>query len=98
VEGQPVLVASELSRATPLASFLDSPALLGGPRSPDGKTMVIPTTSGLLVRGPSRSRLLRAPEVGTSAGDQQDCTVSVDGTHVACVHAGKAWVGAWDAP
>ena len=98
VEGEPVLVASDLSRATPLAAFLDSPALLGGPRSPDGKTIVVPTSSGLVVRGASGMRLLRAAQLAASTGDQQACTVSVDGTHVACVHAGKAWVGAWDAP
>ena len=98
VEGEPVLVAPDLSRATPLASFLDSPALLGGPRSPDGKTMVVPTSSGLVVRSPSSTRLLRAAELAAGTADQQACTVSVDGTHVACVYAGQAWVGAWDAP
>jgi hypothetical protein len=98
VEGQPVLVAPESGRASLLASFLDSPSLMGGPRSPDGKTLVVPTPAGLLVRGPSRARLLRSPETDGAWADQRDCAVSNDGSHVACVRAGKAWVGTWDAP
>ncbi|HEY8041527.1 MAG TPA: hypothetical protein VIF15_17090 [Polyangiaceae bacterium] len=98
VEGQPLLVAADLAHATPLAAFLDSPVLLGSPRSPDGKTLVVATAAGLLVRGPSRARLLRAPELEGAYSDQRDCTVSNDGTHVACVRGSKAWVGAWDAP
>jgi hypothetical protein len=98
VEGQPVLVTPESGRASLLASFLDSPSFLGGPRSPDGKTLVVPTSAGLLVRGASRTRLLRSPELDGAWADQRDCAVSNDGAHVACVRAGKAWVGTWDAP
>jgi hypothetical protein len=83
VEGEPVLVAPDLSRASPLAS-------------PTPKTLVVATGSGLLVRTPARSRLLRASSLDGTYPEQQGCAVSDDATHVACVHAGKAWVGAWD--
>ena len=98
VEGQPLLVAPETARASLLAAFLDSPAARGAPRSPDGKVLVASTSAGLLVRGPVRARLLRAPELDGTWAEQRDCAVSNDATHVACVRAGKAWVGAWDAP
>jgi hypothetical protein len=98
VEGEPLLVAPDLSRATLLAAPLDSPALLGAPRSPDGRSLVVATSTGLLARGPGRSRLLRAAELEGTYGQLRDCAVSNDGTHVACVRADKALVGAWDAP
>jgi hypothetical protein len=82
VEGEPVLVAPDLSRATPLAS-------------PSPKTLVVATGSGLLVRANGRSRLLRASSLDGSYAEQQGCAVSDDATHVACVTRGKAWVGAW---
>jgi hypothetical protein len=98
VEGEPILVAPDLARASLLASPLDSPAQLGAPRSPDGRTLVVPTSAGLLVRGPARSRLLRAPELDGSYAQLRDCAVSNDATHVACVRGDRAFVGAWDAP
>jgi hypothetical protein len=98
VEGQPLLVAPETSRASLLAALVDSPATRGAPRSPDGKVLVTSTSAGLLVRSATRTRLLRAPELDGTWAEQRDCTVSNDATHVACVRAGKAWVGAWDAP
>jgi hypothetical protein len=98
VEGQPLLVVPEASRASVLAAFPDAPSARGAPRSPDGKVLVVSTSVGLLVRGASRSRLLRAAELDGTWAEQRDCAVSNDGTHVACVRAGKAWVGAWDAP
>jgi hypothetical protein len=98
VEGEPVLVAFDLARATPLAAFLDQAPPRGAPRSPDGKAMVVATGSGLVVRGAGRSRLLRAAELDGTYAEQTDCAVANDAAHVACVRAGKAWVGAWDAP
>jgi hypothetical protein len=97
VEGEPVLVATDLASASPLAAFLDEPSLRGSPRSPDGKTYVFATEAGLLVQGASGARLLRARGLEGAYADQRSCTVSDDGTHVACVRSGKAWVGAWDA-
>jgi hypothetical protein len=98
VEGQPVLMAPATGQASLLATLLDSPSVPGAPRSPDGKAFVASTSAGLLVRLGARSRLLRAPELDGAWAEQRDCAVSNDATHVACVRAGKAWVGAWDAP
>jgi hypothetical protein len=96
VEGQPVLVTPEAGRGSALAAFLDSPAARGSPRSPDGKLLVVPTPAGLVERGAARARLLRAPELDGTWGDQRDCAVSQDGSHAACVRGSRAWVGAWE--
>jgi len=98
VEGHLVLVSPDLSRASPLAAFLDQVVTPGAPRSPDGKGYVIPTGAGLFVRRATGARLLRAKELDGTYGDQRDCAVSDDLAHVACVRAGMAWIGAWDAP
>jgi hypothetical protein len=101
VEGEPVLVSPDLAHASALAALLDQAPSLGAPRSPDGKTTVVPTGAGLVVRGlagSARTRLLRAAELDGTYAEQTDCAVSDDGAHVACVRAGKAWVGAWEAP
>jgi hypothetical protein len=97
VEGEPVLISADLTRASPLASFLGQPVNPGAPRSPDGNSLVVATGTGLLVKRDGRARLYRAAELDGTYADQRDCTVSNDATHVACVRAGKAWVGAWDA-
>jgi hypothetical protein len=96
VEGQLILVSPDLASASPLANFLDQPRAPGAPRSPDGRAYVFSTEAGLLVRREGRSRLLRGSELDATYADQHDCTVSNDTTHVACVHAGQAWVGTWD--
>jgi len=88
----------ETGQASLLAAPLDSPALRGAPRSPDGKVLVVSTSVGFLMRRGSRARLLRAPELEGSWAEQRDCAVSNDEAHVACVRAGKAWVGVWEAP
>jgi hypothetical protein len=98
VEGQPVLVAPDVARASLLAAPLDSPFLRGSPRSPDGKTLVVATSAGLLVLSSSRARLLRSTELDATWSDERDCAVSNDGAHVACVRAGRAWAGGWDVP
>ena len=98
VEGEPVLIATDLASASQLAAFLDQPAERGSPRSPDGKSYVIPTGAGLLVRGAGGARLYRARELNDAYADQRACVVSDDETHVACLRGDKAWVGAWDAP
>jgi hypothetical protein len=95
VEGVPLLVTPDLSHASALSSFLDQPSQPGAPLSPDGKTLVLPTRLGLLEKSSDRTRLLRAAALDGTYAEQRDCTVSNDGTHVACVRAGKAWVGAW---
>jgi hypothetical protein len=96
VEGELVLVAGDLSRASALATFLDQAVTAGAPRSPDGKTYVVATGTGLVVRGPGgKSRVYRAAELEGTYGEQRGCAVSGDGTHVACARGGKGWVGAW---
>jgi hypothetical protein len=98
VAGELVAVASDLAHGAPLAGLLGQPYTPGSPRSPDGKTYVLATGAGLLVRSAEHTRLLRASELDGTYGDQQACAVSNDSTHVGCVHAGAAWVGTWDAP
>jgi len=95
VEGEAILVAPDLAHASVLASFLDAPPQLGSPRSPDGKTLVFATPSGLVVRGPAGAHVLRAPALDGTYAEQEDCAVDDDGAHVACVRDGKAWVGGW---
>jgi hypothetical protein len=97
VEGEPILVSPDLTRASPLASLFEVPGTRGAPLSPDGRTLVVPCAAGLLVRGGSaRARLLRAPQLDGTYRDQHDCAVSNEGAHVACVRNGRAWVGAWE--
>jgi hypothetical protein len=93
--GFPALVAPDLLRAAPLAQPLGQPVTSGAPRSPDGKTLVVPTTEGILVVG-SRARLLRAKELEGAYGELYDCVVSNDASRVACVRGGRAFVGIWD--
>ena len=97
VEGEPVLISPDLERASPLSALLSQASVPGGPRSPDGTAIVLPTTAGIFERGTMRARWLRAPELEASYADQRDCVVSNDGAHVACLYGGKAWVGTWDA-
>jgi len=96
VDGEPLLVSPDLGHALPLGALSDRPPSLGAPRSPDGTILVVSTVAGLLVRSATHSRLLRAPELDGTYADQRDCAVSNGATHVACVHAGRAWVGAWE--
>ena len=96
VGGTLIVVSSDLSHASLLAGWLDAPSNPGAPRSPDSKTVVVPTSLGFIVQGASRTRILRASELDGTYGEQHDCAVSNDTTHVACVRGGRAWVGTWD--
>ena len=96
VEGELVLVAPDLARVSTQATFLDQGVTPGAPRSPDGKTYVVATSTGLVVRGPGgKSKVYRAAELEGTYAEQRGCAVSGDGTHLACARAGKGWVGAW---
>ncbi|MGD0678876.1 MAG: hypothetical protein ABSC94_26015 [Polyangiaceae bacterium] len=97
VEDVPLLISPDRREASLLADFLGQPWSPGSPRSPDGKTYVIPTGVGFIVRGSAHARLLRSAELDGTYPTQRECAVSNDMTHVACVHAGRAWVGTWDA-
>jgi hypothetical protein len=93
--GFPVLIAPDLSRSAPGAQPLAQPVTPGAPRSPDGKTLIVPTTEGILVLG-ARARLLRAKELVGAYNELYDCVVSDDATRVACVRGGRAFVGIWE--
>jgi hypothetical protein len=94
VLGQPVAFALDLSHATVLPSSPTQPTIPGAPRSPDGKTLVVPTSIGIVVRG-ARTRIYRAKELDGAYLELRDCTVSDDATRVACVRGGRAFVGIW---
>jgi hypothetical protein len=96
VDGEPVLISPDLGQASPHLAVSAQPTTLGSPRSPDGSLLVLSTAAGLLVRDATQSRLLRAPELEGTYGEQRDCAVSNGATHVACVHVGRAWVGTWE--
>jgi hypothetical protein len=98
VDGQPLLISSDMTRASLLAGFIDQPPTPGAPRSPDGKVYVVPTEVGFVAQSEAEVRILRASELDGTYDDQEHCVVSSDSTHVACVHGGAAWVGTWDAP
>ncbi len=95
VAGEPVLIAS--GKASPLLQLLGQPVTPGAPRSPDGATVVVPTSLGLAVRG-QKTRLLRAKELEHGYAELRDCTVSDDAARVACVRGGVAFVGVWPLP
>jgi len=97
VAGEPVLVAPDGVKASPLFQLLGQPVTPGAPRSPDGVTLVVPTSQGLFVRG-AKGRLFRARELEHGYGEVRDCAVSNDGLRVACVRGGVAFVGIWPAP
>jgi hypothetical protein len=97
VAGEPILVSPDFARASALSTPLDQPGPQGSPRSPNGKTMVAPTPQGLVVRG-NKTRLFRAKELDGGYGELRDCTVSDDGSRVACVRGGRAFVGIWEVP
>jgi hypothetical protein len=97
VAGFPVLVSPDLAHAVPLEQPLGQPVTPGSPRSPDGRTLVVPVPEGLLVSG-ARARLLRAKELEGAYGELYDCTVSDDAARVACARGGRAFVGVWPAP
>jgi hypothetical protein len=97
VGGFPVLVSPDLSRAVPLDQPLGQPVTPGAPRSPDGRTLVMPVTEGILVMG-ARARLLRAKELEGAYGELYDCAVSDDAARVACARGGRAFVGIWPSP
>jgi hypothetical protein len=92
-----VLIAPDLAHASALVAPLSDTAHPGAPRSPDGKTLVVPTTLGLVVRG-ARTRIYRAKELDGAYSELRDCAVSNDASAVACVRGGRAFVGIWNAP
>jgi hypothetical protein len=95
--GEPVVVPAGSAQSSPLFQLLGQPVTPGAPRSPDGATLVVPTSQGILVRG-TKTRLLRAKELDHGYGELRDCAVSDDASRVACVRGGVAFVGVWPEP
>jgi hypothetical protein len=69
---------------------LGQAAVHGSSRSPDGKTYVVATSQGILVKG-TKSVRVKSKELEGYL-EQRDCAVSNDATRVGCVRAGRAWV------
>ena len=93
IAGEPMLV-TDAGRASALHSLVGQPSTLGAPRSPDGKSVIVPTGSGLVVWGP-KNRLLRAKELDGAWAEQRDCAVSDDATRAACIRGGRVWVASF---
>ncbi len=93
VDGRQLLLLGDC--ASVLKSAINPSAPHGSARAPDGKTFAYATSLGVLVQGESKSRLVRSADLDGTYGEQRDCTVSNDMTHVACVRAGKAWVASF---
>jgi len=96
VSGEPILIAADYARASALSVPLDQQGPPGSPRSPNGKTMAVPTVQGIVVRSGGKSRLYRAKELDGGYAELRDCTVSDDAARVACVRGGRAFVGVWE--
>jgi hypothetical protein len=90
IQGEPVLVSR--AGASRLLAPISQVASRGSPRSPNGKTIAYPTALGILIQGPSNGHLVKGQGLDGTYQEQRDCTVADDATHVACIHAGKAWV------
>jgi hypothetical protein len=97
VAGEPILVASDFTKASALAQFGAGDVPRGSPRSPNGAFVVVPSPVGLLVRG-AKTRLYRAKELESSYGDLRSCVVDDGGAMVACVRGGRVVVGTWPVP
>jgi len=92
VSGEAVLVVTASKTASVLRAPLGQITPKGSARSPDGKTLAYPSVLGVLVTSAQKSRLVRATDLDGTYAEQRDCTASDDGSRVACVRAGKAWV------
>jgi hypothetical protein len=90
------------------AAPLEQPWQPGSPRSPNGKMIVVPTPQGIALTRRDyvladaghvggATRMLRAKELEGGYIELQGCTVNDEGTAVACVRGGRAFVGTWDA-
>jgi hypothetical protein len=94
VGGQPLAFAVDLSHASLASGPFAPPSTPGAPRSPDGRILVVPTSQGIVVHG-ALTRIYRARELEGAYPELRDCTVSDDGSRVACVRGGRAFVGIW---
>jgi len=91
--GNPILVSPDLTQAKPLSEVgaLGQPVHAGSPRSPDGRSIVVGTKLGALVRAVKSWQLWRPADLeGAYAyADLRGCTISNDARSVACVRDGR---------
>jgi hypothetical protein len=91
--GEPVAVSPDLSTAKPLGELgsLGQPVHAGSPRSPDGRSIVIGTKLGALVRAGKGWQLWRPADLeGAYAyADLRGCAVANEARAVACVRDGR---------
>jgi hypothetical protein len=85
IAGEPMLV-TETGRASALAQPTSHHAI------------VVPTALGIWAWNGTKARLLRAPALDGTYGQQRDCAISEDGTRAACISGGRAWVAQFPAP
>jgi hypothetical protein len=90
--GEPVAVNADLGGARPLGELgaLGQPVHAGSPRSPDGRSIVVGTKLGALVRSGKSWQLWRPADLEGSYAyaDLRACAVSNDARAVACVRDG----------
>jgi hypothetical protein len=93
VAGQPVLIKPQPPEATALTAFLDEVPPAGSPRAHGAKAFAFATSTGVLVRRPNAERwaLLKSSDL-QPYGDLKRCTISDDGSRVACLKRGKVVV------
>ena len=85
--GEPVLFDPKLTKASLLSELVEAPWVRGGPRSPDGKSVALATSAGVIVRGPSGTSRVRGSGF---ADDLRACTVNDDASAIACLVGGRA--------
>jgi hypothetical protein len=85
--GEPVLFDPKLTKASLLTEPVEGPWVRGGPRSPDGKTIALATSAGVIVHGPSGTSRVRGPGF---ADDVRACTVNDGASALACLVGGRA--------
>jgi hypothetical protein len=95
---QPISFSPDLKQASAIAKLVTQTGPHGSPLSPDGRSLAVPTSLGLVVVQGDKSRLFRAPELDGGYAELRDCTVSNDAQRVACVRGGRAFVGIWAVP
>jgi hypothetical protein len=91
--GEPILVSSDMTQVKPLSEVgaLGQPVHAGSPRAPDGRSIVVGTKLGALVRVAKAWQLWRPADLeGAYAyADLRSCTISNDARMVACVRDGR---------
>ncbi len=94
VAGEPIAFDAALTRAVLPTQLAEQPGARGAARSPDGRSLVIATDLGVIVRGPLGTRRVRAAR-GAEAfveGRPRTCVVNDGASRVACLEGDKVVV------